>query len=146
MTTAAEVRAAQPHRVCRRCDRVITAFWGSDLDKTEWCFGGECESPEVKTPFGIMPNPAFRDLPNEIKKPPVGRGVFLVKAAFGYDVMVDGRLSGLDTSWTDADKLAKRIAAARPPGDGRGWGRCQHAGSEACFDAWEHLPGSDTPA
>ncbi len=57
------------------------------------------------------------------------------RGRFGYDVVVDGASLGLDASWSEADGLAKQIASLRPPGDGRGYGRCSHRGSSDCFTA-----------
>lgn len=67
------------------------------------------------------------------------RGVFQVRAAFGYTVMVDGVTIPLDLSWTDANQLTTFIAALRFEGDGRGAARCRHEGNEACFKAEQCL-------
>jgi hypothetical protein len=69
------------------------------------------------------------------------RGVFLIKGSLGYDVCVDDHDLKMDVSWTEANKLATRIAAGRAPGDGRGYGRCRHEGNKACFAAMECLRG-----
>lgn len=61
------------------------------------------------------------------------RGVFQVRAPFGYTVMVDDVTIPMDLSWTDADALTRFIAALRFSGDGRGAARCRHPGNDECF-------------
>lgn len=71
------------------------------------------------------------------------KGVFLYRASTGYTVHVDGHTMDLDVTWSEANNLARRIAALRNKSgkyDGRGFARCRHAGNSACFDAHEHLP------
>ena len=61
-----------------------------------------------------------------VEPPP--RGVLLVKSTHGYDVQVDGRPLGMDTSWLDADRLCKAIATRRPAGETVGYGKNYHTG------------------
>lgn len=63
------------------------------------------------------------------------RGVFLVRATFGYTVMVDSVTIPMDLSWPDASALTEFIAALRYSGDGRGAARCLHPGNDDCFRA-----------
>lgn len=61
------------------------------------------------------------------------RGIFLVKATHGYDVIVDEVPYGIDVSWSAAFEVATSLAKKRPPGDGRGFARCAHGGGQ-CFN------------
>lgn len=59
---------------------------------------------------------------------PPPRGVLLVKSVHGYDAQIDGRPLGMDTSWSDADRLCKAIATRRPAGETVGYGKNYHRG------------------
>ena len=71
------------------------------------------------------------------------KGIFLYKSQMGYTVHIDDHTMDLDVSWSEANKLAKDIAALRNKSGrfvGRGFARCRHEGNRACFEALEHLP------
>lgn len=77
----------------------------------------------------------------------VRMGIFLVRSPHGYGVMVDGMrvTDPQELAWKDADRLAVAIAARRPRGDERGYGRL--GGAPVAFNSEECLlTGITTPA
>lgn len=76
-----------------------------------------------------------RRIPDARSPIAIGRGVFLVRATFGYTVAIDGHTLPLDLSWGAADELARSLAGQRPAGDARGYARCRHDGNAHCFRA-----------
>jgi hypothetical protein len=83
--TPAEVRAQFPERVCARCDRATTAFWGPEDGRADWCIGGRCGDLAISTPYGRQPNPTYLHYPVSYRIIPADlRAVF-----FWSDAAVD---------------------------------------------------------